>query len=430
MLGPDTHARLLLIVAVAWTVNFFSATVGGDGLLYYSYLKGKPTNLAPGTALFTLPFYAASLPLHGIVHYRDDAYIALQGDTFVHSLFFSIGLTAYSLAGLMLVYAMCKRYSSGRIAFQTALAVFFGTLWVFYSDSTIWPSQPVSVFFVAATLYAWQVWRGSGDKKKHAIIGLLAASSALVRYETVTIFIPLLIWYVLRKRSGLVPFVASFSAIVATLLFFWWGVIRINSLGSTPYGNISTTGVVPFLYAFYALFNPDHGLLWFHPILILAITGLILLYGREKELALMSASFFLALLLGVDLADNLIFKSYNIGQYCFSARFLITTVPPLSLGLMEVIRRFRTRSVSIAIFVLTGFSLFLAMGWTFSISHGNVADIGKNYVSDYFFPIITGSVTVAQLVHGIDYASKLPLYALPIWAASIALVIVRGLKRN
>jgi 4-amino-4-deoxy-L-arabinose transferase-like glycosyltransferase len=444
----DRRQNILVILFLVYVIVFASATVGGDGFAYYTHLKsmaldmdldysnnvfiheGQPQGVAkadkgflieglnssqryligtgPGTALFTLPFYSASLPLTGVVHYRDDAYLRLQGDVFIHSFFFLVGILFYSLITLVLMYKLALKLTSKRIAFALGLIMLFASPWGFYSISVIWPSHAITVFLLTLSFFVWFENRNKNLWQYDVLLGVLLGGILFTRYVEGFVFVPFFIWYIFKRRKRVFHFFAPWLVIVLLLLSYWnyqFGTINYLEKGSSDAG---LDFDIFRLSAFFSLlFNLKTGFFIFHPIFILSLYGFYLYWQRDKELGLMLSALFVFLVLSYVLPYNL--KGMEWTAMYFGVRYLTILSPVMVIGLIPVIEKFRANKkalVIMGILLLFSFTIMMQTHLGACLPDEQRSDF---YILQHMAYTFGGGFGFDDIINGLKYANNVPV---------------------
>ncbi|HAJ34126.1 MAG TPA: hypothetical protein DCL15_00320 [Chloroflexi bacterium] len=122
------------------------------------------------------------------------------------------------------------------------------------------------------------------------------------------------------------PVVAFTIPIVAMgLLSLWWNWVRFGNIWDTGYVETETFSANWFFGLFGLTVGPARGVLWYNPILVLAIPGALWFWRRQRRI------FFLALALIV--VFFAVYAKWYMwhGGYSWGARFIVPTLPFLTL---------------------------------------------------------------------------------------------------
>jgi hypothetical protein len=334
---------------------------GSDGLYYFSILRSSvldhdldlrndyallgapvypPTALgrpgAPfsvGTPILWAPFFllahAASLLLATAGAAR-----APNGIGGLYEPFVCIGTILYAFAGLWLTFRTVARELDDTFAAAcAALAMWWATSLVEYTVAEPSMSHGASFFAIALFLAVWRRPGARPTAGHMAAVGAAAGLVALVRsQEGLVVLLPAiaLVAGVLRGRlspgRGVVAAAAlggAFALVFLPQVGFWHAVY--GSWLTVPQGSdfMRWGSPVPGLI----LFSRRHGLLLWHPVLLIALLGLVPLARRDRALALAVGGYFLA-----QLYVNSVVSQWWAGD-AFGGRRFMGVLPLLALPL-------------------------------------------------------------------------------------------------
>jgi hypothetical protein len=343
--------------------------IGSDGIYYYSYLPtllidhdlsstsqyaklmvekaggsggiAKPvrnTNKhAIGSAILWMPFFLIG-HLLAILFNAAGYPIALDGTGYIYQAPVMIGSILYGFAGVLLVYRSCSRFFSRWGSVSAAILIWLATNVIYYMIAEPSMSHACSFFATALFLDAWLRYRPLPSSRQWILIGMAGGLVALVRLQDVTwLALPLLdaSWavrtdikkHLRRQWKGFLFFSAAAFVVFMPQIAIW-----LTSEGAQRYHVISTGRfhwAAPEISN--VLFSFRHGLYLWHPVLLFATGGLVLLYRRNRLLTLL-----LALMLAAQL--YLIGAWYAWwGGHSFGSRMLISSFPALALGLAALL---------------------------------------------------------------------------------------------
>ncbi len=212
--------------------------------------------------------------------------------------------------------------------------------------------------------------RETGSRRLAFVAGMVIGVAVLVRYSAVALLPPALAAVVFlpspgggrkgdgRGAGGEVLLVLAGFVLPLLALPFWWRAC-FGSWLAPPYGG---RWVVTAASPWNVLFAPVHGLFLFHPALLFAAAGLILLASREISRRSLGWGFVaLVWFLAVAVLHGWWSEWPNRGGY--GQRFLIDALPPLALGFaawLHPARRPALRTVPCVAAALAGWLLFFA----------------------------------------------------------------------
>ncbi len=139
------------------------------------------------------------------------------------------------------------------------------------------------------------------------------------------------------------------------------GILSPEQLAAAKENSVNEKSAVGFfktrnLYnGFYVHFiSPDRSVLWFAPVILIGIIGLIILYGRRRDIA--------SLLVACIGANILLYSMWGDpwGGWAFGSRYLIPTYALLAIGVAFALSRWRFSLATLAVFIpLFVFSLWV-----------------------------------------------------------------------
>ena len=235
-----------------------------------------------GTAILWSPFYAVADILVGSGlaggGVRDG-----YGPPYVRAVAF--GSAIYGWLAIVLGWAMAHRLGLGRGALAAALATWFGTPLIFYMYVAPPMAHACEAFAVAAFLFVWlhvrERWTAGGG----VALGALAALMVMVREQTLFLVVtPALDWALAwwrapqdaagPTRRGLLAHAAAGS--VAFLVGYapqLWAYIELNGYPRpSPLVARKLNWLSPHALGVFA--SPEHGLVFWTPLVLLALIGL------------------------------------------------------------------------------------------------------------------------------------------------------------
>ncbi|MEW6366264.1 MAG: hypothetical protein AB1714_16685 [Acidobacteriota bacterium] len=202
-------AATCLLLAVLFHADAWKRPISSDGYYYYVWLvsawfdhdldltdnygaggnhygfgstnTGYADNMFPvGCALMWLPFFVAGQCLRLLPGLRVDA---VAGMSLLEQRATMVGTLVYGIAGLILLFRVCKRTSSERTAFLSLSCLLWGTFLAYYLTSR--PSMSEGCSFFTQCLFLFLVVRARSDAslKECFVLGLVLGISAAVRYH-------------------------------------------------------------------------------------------------------------------------------------------------------------------------------------------------------------------------------------------------------
>lgn len=287
-------------------MHFYSSNPQKFGAIYTDlYLKkedltGLPINVAPiGTGLFWLPAYAVT---HLFVSAADGLGASVPEDGYSQPYITAICLTSYVLgcAGLLLCYLISQRLFGKRVSAVGVAVAWLATPVVFYTVIAPPWSHATSLFTVTLFLWYWlRTRRDAGREwREWLTLGLFAGLMMLVReQDALFLAVPgvevaarlVAQWRKrgLEDRSALVRPIAGFilMGLTAAIVFIPQLIAYREITGRFgPSRVVSSKFTWTSPNALNVLFSPDHGLVPWTPVIVVALVGLALLWRRDRLL--------------------------------------------------------------------------------------------------------------------------------------------------
>ena len=291
---------------------------------------GRWVNAHPiGVALMQMPLFLAADALSRWTNLSRDGFTLY----YQHAVGVS-GLT-WTVAGLWVLAGLLRRHFGDRVAAATIVALLFGTNLYHYATFDSFYSHPYSFFLVAALLDLTERWHRSPTRRSALLLGLVCGFIVLTRHTNLLLLavIPLhaAATYgvagaarLFRDRwNQLAVLAAVAAAVVSPQLWLYYAATGRPVVSS--YGTLGFDFGAP--HVFGVLFSVQKGLLFWSPILLLAVAGLPLLRG--------SARAFLLPAVAVLVADTYVIASWWDWQFggSYGHRGFIDVYPILALGL-------------------------------------------------------------------------------------------------
>lgn len=400
----ERHPLRVLFLLYAVSVALFLGSLrlprvdgqiaGSDGLYYYSYLPsilldrdldftnqyrallpkadleatkrtpdGRPHNqYAVGPAILWAPFFLVG-HLLALALGALGRPVALDGIGCIYQVPTFLGSLSYGFAGVLLLYRSCAGLYSRTAGVCAAIVVWLATNLIYYMIAE--PSMAHACSFFAASLFLnlWIFWRPCPSIRRWLLLGLAGGIIMLVRQPDATwLILPVMDIFLTGKNRraclpGLLVYVAAAVFVFLPQLIVWH---FLNGSTVTPGYNYAAQGTTLFNWLspeiVPLLFSLRHGLFSWHPALIPAAAGVLLLIRKDKALALSLGAVFLsqACLIGAWISWW--------GGHSFGSRMLITSLPVFGVGLAALVDWCaRRRALWAAAFPACGFVLWNAL---------------------------------------------------------------------
>jgi hypothetical protein len=354
-----------------------------------------PNKYAIGCAILWMPFFLMGHLL--AIGLKAAGYaITLDGTGYIYQASALVGSITYGFAGILIFYRSCCRFFSKSNSAAAVILIWLGTYLIYYMTAEPSMSHACSFFAVALFLNLWLAFRPSPTPRQWIFLGLAGGLVALVRLADSTwLVVPVLdsLW-ALRTNPGTNLFrcVKGLSAfgLASTLVFVpqmaVWRALNgaLTSVGYLHHAERSFFWFSPQILG--VLFARRHGLFLWHPVLLFAACGLVLLYRRNRAIACL-------LSLGFAMQVYLISAWYGwFGGAAFGARMLASSLPALGLGLAALIEWAVNRGALRIVCILAGCILV----WNAAF----FAQYRFGYIS------MTEPVTLSQMTLGKIYMLK------------------------
>lgn len=286
-----------------------------------------------GTPLLILPFYA---PFSLIAsHWYHERF-----DWFIDQVIFCLASILLGILGIWLSYKFVSYYFSPLISLLATGIFWLSSSLIFYFIFEPYLSHLASIFAVSAFLWLWKA-ESISINRRAILMGLMAGIITMIRQqEILIIFVPIVVALFSPNFSlGKIPIVRLILLFVASFLLAFsvqmivWKILT----GSFVVYSYSDSGQF-FNFAspklFSVLFSSNHGLLAWHPIILICLIGLIFsrTLSRPTKIA-----FLIAFLLQLYVTSS--WTSWWMG-YSFGNRAFLGLTPIFVLGLSAFLKEF------------------------------------------------------------------------------------------
>lgn len=286
---------------------------------------------------------------------------------------------AWGTSGLFLCYRLCRAYVGRKEATWGVLAVWFASPVVFYLYITPAMSHANSLFSVALFLWVWHITRPDRTRLGWAVVGASAALMVLVRELNWLVLLVLAVdelssirraadaevhaqggsslaaWFaeLVQRSTGYLVFGLTVGALVAPQ-FYVYQTLN-GTLGPTPFV-VEKFSLLP-IHTVEVLFSGFHGLFSWHPVTLVGVIGLALLWRRSPTLALAFGAVFVA--------QVIVIGSYETwwGGASFGARRFVNCTAIFAVGVSVACAQLRGTSSRMA-----GAVIVLLILWNFGLA--------------------------------------------------------------
>jgi hypothetical protein len=319
-------ACLLLFTATVPLPRVDGHLIGSDGLRYAAILRsaafdrdfdfandyalfgarsrtvtatGRVANPAAiGAAILWAPFYGAA---HLASLFLNGAGVAVPTDgvSYVYEYAICAATIVYACIGFILAFRVAARVSSVPSALIAVLALWWATQAIYYLLAEPSMSHGLTVFSSSLFLFLWyppHPRRALGD---WIGLGLAAGLVALVRWQDGVVLLVPLVDLAYRTAGGEFEspqLLSRLGAVLGGALIAFlpqclmWAAVY-GSAFTIPQGGEFLAWSSPQIVA--TLFSSRHGLISWHPVFLLALLGLPMLWRRSRPLAATVAFLFL-----------------------------------------------------------------------------------------------------------------------------------------
>lgn len=402
----EEHATTILTWLFVLSVAAFLVTVplprvdgmliGSDGIGYYAYVRsigidhdidfaneyailyptidvdqlrtptGRIANqYAIGPAILWLPFFLVGHALSLVLQSIGLAVVA-DGYSYIYQVCVCIGSIFYGFCGMLLMHRTTKRLFAST-ALVACVLLWLATNFIYYLIIEPSMSHMCSFFAASLLLYIWVTTRPVERLSQCLTIGLAGGLVGLVRQPDATLLLLPLLDYMVARRSiwektkQVAVTMAGFFSIFWVQMFAW------NTLNGNPFlsgyflkSDQGFSWLSPHLIG--VLFSTEHGLFLWHPILLFACVGLVLLVCVDR-------------LLGALLLIGFFSQAYLIASWsawsqadAFGGRMFLASLPILSIGLAAFLQRVVTR-YGLTVWALVGSSVLVLWNALFLIQY-------------------------------------------------------------
>ncbi|HEY6951262.1 MAG TPA: phospholipid carrier-dependent glycosyltransferase, partial [Bacteroidota bacterium] len=407
--SPDSEVVFLTADALA-TEGTFGLTKDIPGLKGFGLPEGRDGKyysiFGPGQSVFAVPLVKLAhrinetgwyrsfpdlIPVshyvgNGLVKYVDGLPVGDPGPHALRTIVSSFNVVVCSLCACFFFLLVRMMTNSDLASWLVSILLAFGSLLLPYSGTFF--SEPLATLFVVLSLYCL-VWNdvhpGVPDRQKY----LSLVSSGIFLGLAMTVHISAALYGPFFLAYALYPFLRTERTVQRFLwvaaLFSAGIVVFLATLGYYDYvrfGNIFETGrtasaqlqyaayVAPWRGLYGLLFGSGKGILWFCPAVIAAA---VVWRPFHRQYRFLSYTIITAVLFRVFF---LACRSDWHGGFCLGPRYLLMTIPLLTLPLGIVVaqwvreeNRRKLRYYFVLVFLCVSEQLYFSIGEIFSFLH-------------------------------------------------------------
>ena len=306
-LGVALLAVFLFLLQAFFIVNHRVIIPENDPTYYYSYVRsvvidrdlnfeneyrhfkinnyemspiGYPINkYSFGFPLLILPFFALTHCLIAFF-YNLGFDLITDGYSIPYYLAFCLGSMFYGLIGINLCFSFLRTYFTEKISLISLLIIIFTTNLFYYFAVEPFISELCSFFGVTLFFYLWNRSLTSGNRLYYFGIGLAAGLMISIRQQNAAFIVVVLIGSLWNRKSlCIVDLLKSISLAVSGLLL---GLVPQVLVWYKVWGSwiVYSYGEESFIYKYHpkilqVLFSTRHGLISWHPIVIICLIGVL-----------------------------------------------------------------------------------------------------------------------------------------------------------
>jgi hypothetical protein len=373
---------LLLVLFLLGALFLLKGRITGDGFSYYAWLRSpvfdgdfdftneyttfnaggywtavdettpvglKANPFAIGPAILWLPWFALAYALTAA--FGGSLGLANDGYSFFYQFLIPFGSYCYACIGSLMLYRIVRRFVDAEAATLSLVSVLFASPLLNYLFNEPAASHPLSFFAISWLYWYWFRTRRFAADADNFLGGVLGGLVFLVRWQQVIFLLPILAEKLYRRRFfQLILFGSAFAMMAMWQSFAWKAVYdKFLTIPQTAGFFIPITDVltwaarVPLLW-----FSPNHGLFYWHPLVLAGVAGLAWWAREKRRLALG----FLGVFLLSSVVNSLVWEYY--GGWAFGARRMIEALPLLAVGFgvfyqRPVVRRYGVWLLSAAL---------------------------------------------------------------------------------
>lgn len=257
-------------------LQFFKKTDTGfaSGVGVFNDKTGRYTNqYTIGFPLLVLPFYGTFSTIAS--HFFDE-----RSDWFLDQVIFCTGSILLGILGLWLSYKFVSYYFSPQISLLSTAIFWLISPVIFYFIFESYLSHLASIFAVSAFLCLWKA-ESLSINKRSILMGLMAGIITMVRQQEVLVVLIPISFAIFSPNFSLpqipirqiILFVAAFLLTFSIQMIVW--KILTGSFVVYSYSQSGQSFDFSAPKVFDVLFSSNHGLLVWHPIFWLCLSGLI-----------------------------------------------------------------------------------------------------------------------------------------------------------
>jgi hypothetical protein len=302
--------------------------------------------------------------------------IPLNGYSVLYHFFISFGSIFYGLIGLTLIYRILMKFFNRSVSLITVSAITLGTNIIYYIGSDTTMSHAISLFTVTWFIYLWLNNRNNYTVKYMIISGFSTGIMSLVRLQNILflilpvidLFIELiqsksfpqnLIW---KRFIRICVFIFTFLLVLLPQFVVW--KILYGKFVLYSYQGEGFNFLHPQIYN--SLLSPLHGLIYWNPVILISLIGLVLFIKKQRKTGFMFAIAFL-----LQLYLNASWSFWSFGS-SFGNRGFVNCSFVFAIGLAMLLSVLK-RSSSIILYITLTLLVFWNLIFMLQYSAGMIS---------------------------------------------------------
>ena len=262
-----------------------SEDIPGPNLGRINGATGRPdNNYTVGLPLLIAPIYALGNVVFARYYGADRSLVGFP--LFLDQLIFSYGGLLVAAAGIWLSFRFVCLYVPERVSLLATISFWLCSPLLYYTAREPFQSHSASVFAVSLFLYIWQV-PSLRPRPRWILMGMTAALVVMARQQdAVILLVPVgaALMHDGWRRSwqtlcSALPFVGVGFAPLFAVQMLVWHTLRGSFLTYAYRGQYFAYLTRPQIAA--VLVSSNHGLITWHPLIVVCLLGLVLLSLRE-----------------------------------------------------------------------------------------------------------------------------------------------------
>ena len=240
-----------------------------------------------GWAVSSVPFYVIADVLTVIGRRLEVTDSFRDGYSPPYQFVILLGQLLYAFAGLVLSYLIVRRFVPGPAAVLGVTLTWLSSFMLYYQSVNLSMAHSITFVWICAAYYSALRAKEQPDQSRWWVaLGIAAGMVVICRYQAVLylIFPAAVAFDCLRARKarlthvlmGLLP-----AALIVGIQLTAWKLLYGQWLLYT-YGDVSFHWLEPRLFE--VLFSPFHGLYYWHPMLLVGTTGLIIAMVFDRKI--------------------------------------------------------------------------------------------------------------------------------------------------